>query len=100
MWCLADAAKLAIRSGSCKAHAPPRGLCGAGAHQCLLPQTVPDAAVAARVMEFVDRGFLGLGNVRLFVLDEADGLLDTGNRVRQDGALSTIPVNHSSQCST
>jgi len=34
----------------------------------------------ARVMDFVERGLLSLANMRFYVLDEADHLLDTGNR--------------------
>lgn len=33
-------------------------------------------------MDFVGRGLLSLANMRFYVLDEADHLLDTGNRVR------------------
>ncbi len=36
---------------------------------------------AARVMDYIESGKLSVANIKFFVLDEADRLLDTGNQV-------------------
>lgn len=44
-------------------------------------------------MDFVERGLLSLANMRFYVLDEADRLLDTGNRVRlPDRSISVCSI--------
>ena len=39
-------------------------------------------APAARVWDFIEKGLLPVAQVKFFVLDEADRLLDTGNQAR------------------